>query len=171
MSEAEGGAEGDAEVVVGSVVDPDLVAGFDAEAQRTGRRLDAAARIGGEVGGAVSELRERAGEGRSGGCVIAIAEFDEAGLGGDEGADRAGGLELRAEESGERPQVAGEGGAGDYIHEQMHFGGATSTAEEYGLARWAQSELEQLPDEADATEWHRLVRAKYGVYEPDSLRE
>ena len=115
-SKAEGGAEGDAEVVVGgSVVEPDLVAGFDAQAEGAGEKLDAAAGIGCEVRRAsVVELAERVGEGSSGGGVVAVAVLDEAALSGDEGAEGAGGpnLELGAEEAGERAQLAGDGGAG-----------------------------------------------------------
>jgi hypothetical protein len=50
----------------------------------------------------------------------------------------------------------------DYIHEQMFFGGTTSTAVQYGLRRWTKTEIEQIPDELTKETWHAIVRAKYG---------
>src|ERR1035438_7799845 len=59
--------------------------------------------------------------------------------------------------------LSGDSGAPpDEIHDQMFFGGSTSTANEYGLQRWTSEELEAIPDNLDSRSFHQLVRSKYG---------
>ncbi len=50
----------------------------------------------------------------------------------------------------------------DEIHDQMYFGGATSTAEGYKLRRWTTAEIEAIPDAITIEHFHELVRTKYG---------
>jgi hypothetical protein len=65
--------------------------------------------------------------------------------------------------------LSSDGGGPDYVHEQMFFGGSTSTASEYGLARWTKTEIENLPGQPTTQEWHAIVRSKYGSYKMKSL--
>jgi hypothetical protein len=50
----------------------------------------------------------------------------------------------------------------DYVHDQMYFGGATSTARGYDLQRWTAEEIEAIPDDPSSGKFHELIRAKYG---------
>jgi hypothetical protein len=50
----------------------------------------------------------------------------------------------------------------DYIHDELFFGGSTSTANEYGLKPWTKVEVEELRSNLTTSELHELVRAKYG---------
>lgn len=47
------------------------------------------------------------------------------------------------------------------IDHQMFFGGATRTAIEDGLSQWTRAEMEAIPDDLPAEEFHKLIRAKY----------
>lgn len=49
----------------------------------------------------------------------------------------------------------------DEIHYEMYFGGATSTAENYGLSKWSKEELMNLNENLSQIEFHRKVRSKY----------
>jgi hypothetical protein len=51
----------------------------------------------------------------------------------------------------------------DEIHDQLYFGGSTSTAVEYGLLRWTPKELRRLPEDVSIEDFHKVVRAKYGT--------
>jgi hypothetical protein len=50
----------------------------------------------------------------------------------------------------------------DFIHDQIFFGGATSTAKAYGLQRWSPSEIAALSEDMTLEEFHSVVRARYG---------
>jgi len=112
--EADGGAKGDAQVVVRTIANPDLVACFKADAKWAGEQLQTGAGVGRKVRGVIAKVAEGAGKAGAGWRVVGIAVLDKAGLGSDEAAHRARGadLELGSKEAGERAQVAGDGGAG-----------------------------------------------------------
>lgn len=49
----------------------------------------------------------------------------------------------------------------DHIHDQLYFGGATSTARNYNLKPWTIDEIRRIPDDISTDEFHKLIRAKY----------
>lgn len=49
----------------------------------------------------------------------------------------------------------------DEVHEQLFFGGATSTALNEGLQPWSADEIRALSSDLPQTEFHRAIRAKY----------
>lgn len=53
------------------------------------------------------------------------------------------------------------GGPPDYIHDQLFFGGATSTALEYGCKPWRNDEIQSISEDIDMLEFHKLIRSKY----------
>lgn len=58
--------------------------------------------------------------------------------------------------------LSNDGGAPpDEIHYQMYFGGATSTAQEFGLVAWSNKDIETLSSEMTQEEFHRAIRQKY----------
>jgi len=60
-------------------------------------------------------------------------------------------------------QLSSDGGEPpDYIHDQLFFGGATSTAEASGLKQWTPEEFNSIPDDLNMRRFHQLIRSKYG---------
>jgi hypothetical protein len=58
--------------------------------------------------------------------------------------------------------LSNDGGAPpDYVHYQMYFGGASSTAEAYGLSPWSNAELLALDEKMSLEKFHQLIRKKY----------
>jgi hypothetical protein len=49
----------------------------------------------------------------------------------------------------------------DYVHSEMYFGGATSSAQRYGLSPWSKNELLDLDGNLSLDDFHRVVRSKY----------
>jgi hypothetical protein len=49
----------------------------------------------------------------------------------------------------------------DYVHDQIFFGGATSTARSYGLQPWSRDELLGLHESMTDEGFHGAIRAKY----------
>lgn len=49
----------------------------------------------------------------------------------------------------------------DFVHDQLFLGGASSTAEEYGLQAWSKDELLSLDEGTSAKAFHAAVRSKY----------
>ncbi len=49
----------------------------------------------------------------------------------------------------------------EYVHRQMYFGGATSTAKKYELLSWSHEELIALDEKMSQKQFHQLIRKKY----------
>lgn len=49
----------------------------------------------------------------------------------------------------------------DEIHDQVFFGGATSTAERFGLRAWSFEEIRDLPSNITDVDFHKAIRGKY----------
>ena len=49
----------------------------------------------------------------------------------------------------------------DEIHDQIFFGGATSTAKRFGLRAWSAEEVRDLPSNITDADLHKAVRGKY----------
>ena len=59
-------------------------------------------------------------------------------------------------------RLSNDGGSPpDEIHRQMFFGGASSTAEKYGLQPWTNNELLDIDERISQEEFHRIIRNKY----------
>ena len=102
---AKGRSSRDAQVVVGAVVEVNLVARFGANSQPTNEALNATAGIEGEVCSRSTYAVNRTGKGAAGDDAGIIgAEVNEPQLAGDEGAERTAGAELQL-----GPEEAGEG--------------------------------------------------------------
>lgn len=61
----------------------------------------------------------------------------------------------------------------DYIHDEIYFGGATSTARRYGLKSWRAEEIARIPADIEVEEFHELIRSKYTylLHEADARDE
>src|ERR1700728_4756964 len=115
LLKAEFGAEGDAQVVVGAVVEVDLVACFKAKAEGSEVAFEPGARIERDVASCAADTGNGIGEGglRNHAAVV-HAEVNESDLTCGEGAHAAGsGVEDRAKEAGERTDAALDEGGGD----------------------------------------------------------
>lgn len=49
----------------------------------------------------------------------------------------------------------------DLVHDQLYFGGATSTARTYKLKAWTLEEMNSLPENPDQQVFRKMIRAKY----------
>lgn len=56
----------------------------------------------------------------------------------------------------------------DYMHDELFFGGASSTALEYGLMRWTKADFEKMSNELTLEGFHELIRAKYSRREVEA---
>ena len=126
--EPKGWSEGDAQVVIGSIIEIHLIAGFYTESKRSEESLDAApartpprlchaaARIDSKMGCAAAKLIESIIEGISGnGRGAGVTEFGEANFPCNEGSEWPAGAELkfRPKEPGHGACPAGDSCAGD----------------------------------------------------------
>src|SRR5580693_5144740 len=114
-SEPESRTESYPQVIVGSIIEIHLIAGFRSKSEGSKESFNAAAGVQGEVGGPTAKLVE---------CIVkrlsrhgiggGVAEFSEAHLPGNECAKWSGcaELELGSEESGDGACSAGDRGAG-----------------------------------------------------------
>jgi hypothetical protein len=115
-SEPERGSECDAKVVISSIIEIHLIAGFYAESNRSEESLDAAARIDRKMGRAAAKLIECIVERVSGnGCGAGVAEFGEAHLPCNERSKwpASAELEFRPEQTSDGACPAHDCGAGD----------------------------------------------------------
>ena len=51
--------------------------------------------------------------------------------------------------------------APDYVHDELFFGGSTSTAKRYGLLSWTLNEIEGIADQISDVAFHKIIRDKY----------
>lgn len=49
----------------------------------------------------------------------------------------------------------------DSVHDQMFFGGSSSTVKRFGLSKWGTQELLELDDSMTLEEFHALIRKRY----------
>ena len=50
----------------------------------------------------------------------------------------------------------------DYTHDQLFFGGSTSTAQSFELRPWTKEQIESIQDGIDMQSFHGLIRTRYG---------